>query len=129
MKLLLKALPIAALLACGTAFADDTCNNVTIKMSNRTTNEIKLTKFEYYDYDDNKWRTENLFGVDGEQKVEPSFAFSPKRDLGHIGNDKTKFRVSWKRHAGGSDWDPGPTVTTADFTCSDSMTKSIDITG
>ena len=109
------------------AFAADNCKNVTIKMVNRTSNEIKLTKLEYYDFDTPTWRTENAFGVDGEQKVEPNFAFSPKRDLEKVGNDRTKLRVSWKRHAGGSDWDPGPTVTTSEFTCKDSMTRTVDI--
>lgn len=123
----LIALCVGMALQANAAFASDTCKDVTVKMVNRTSNEIKLTKLEYYDYDKPTWRTENAFGTDGEQKVEPNFAFSPKRDLEHVGNDKTKIRVSLKRHAGGSDWDPGPTVYTTEFTCKDNMTKSIDI--
>ena len=123
------AIWIGMALQTNAAFASDTCKNVTIKMVNRTSNEIKLTKLEYFDFDQPTWRTENAFGVDGEQKVEPNFTVSPKRDREKVGNDKTKIRVSWKRHAGGSDWDPGPSVTTAEFTCKDSMTKTVDIVG
>ena len=125
------ALPVALLTlglnaaTIGSAQANDTCNNFTIKMTNRQSNEIKLTKLEYYDYDDHKWRTENVFGVDGEQKVEPNVFFSTKRDLQHIGGDKTNFRLSYKKHLGGSQWDDPKAITTADFTCSDNGSREI----
>lgn len=125
---LLAACALAALQA-GTATASDTCKDVTIKMVNRTDNEIKLTKLEYYDYDTGKWHREEVFGLDGEQKIEPDFAFSPTRNLQNIGNDKTKFRLSWKRHAGGVQWNSAPAVVTADFTCTNNTTRTIEVTG
>ena len=100
--LALAAAFVASIGSTGTAFAfGDTCSNVTIKLTNSTSSQIKVTKFEYYDYSAKEWRTEVMFGVDGYQKLEPGKSWSKKQDLEHIENDKTKFKVTYQSLIGG----------------------------
>jgi hypothetical protein len=115
------------LTAAATAFAQDTCSNVDIKLTNATADEIKVTKFEYYDYTDTKWRTESMFGLDGHQKLEPGKSWTKKQDLEHIEDDKTKFKVTYQWHIGGSKWGDPVTKVTTDFTCRDNMSKEVVI--
>jgi hypothetical protein len=105
----------------------DTAKNVTIHLHNATPDEIKVTKFEYYDYDDAKYRTESMFPVDGFQKIEHNATWSKTRDLEHIKDDKTKFKVTWQRHIGGTSWGSDQTTKTDDFTCHSDMSKQVDI--
>src|SRR5262245_49896189 len=123
---------VASIGSTGTAFAlGDVCGNVTIKLTNSTSGQIKVTKFEYYDYGAKKWRTEVMFGIDGHQKLEPGKSWSKKQDLEHIENDKTKFKVTYQSLIGGSKWEDPVSKKTGDFTCKDGMTKEvvIDVSG
>lgn len=126
--LLLWAIVGVLVWAPGRAFAlGDTCSNVDIKLTNETADEIKVTKFEYYDYAAKKWRTESMFGVDGHQKLEPGKSWSKTQDLEHIENDKTKFKVTYQSHIGGTKWDEPASKETTDFTCKDDMKKEVVI--
>jgi hypothetical protein len=128
-----RVLVVAAVVAVGSAapravFAiGDVCSNVNIKLTNATGDEIKVTKFEYYDFADGKWRTEVMFGADGHQKLEPGKSWTKKQDLEHVENDKTKFKVTYQSHIGGSKWGKSAGTETGDFTCKDGMTKEVVI--
>lgn len=114
------------LMATNTAFAwGDKCSNVVITLTNATADEIKVTKFEYYDYTAGKWRTESMFGVDGHQKIEPGKSWTKTQDLEHVKNDKTKFKVTYESHIGGTKWGPPVSKTTSDFTCADNIRKEV----
>jgi len=76
------------------ASADQLCRSVDIKFRNDVPRSIKILKFEYYDVEDAKWRTENVgnfFQIQG--------ATSGKMDesLEYVGNERiSKFRVHYK---------------------------------
>ena len=111
-----------------TAFAlGDTCSNVDITLTNSTAVQIKVTKFEYYDYTDKKWRTEVMFGVDGHKKLERGESWSKTQDLEHVENDKTKFKVTYEAVIGGTASGNPVSTTTSDFTCKDKMKKGVII--
>ena len=78
------------------AYASDTCKNARIEIINGTPDKVKLTKFEYYDYDKKKYRTENMFGTNGSDIIKQKDTMPYLRDLEQIGDDKTKFRVTYQ---------------------------------
>jgi hypothetical protein len=119
---------IAALLALAvTAFTSsnafaDTCNDVCIVLINNDIagKVIKATKFEYKD--GSKWKTENLLGLDGHQKIEPHDAAGFDRNLQGIGGERTQFKVTYKSEswlAEGPRWGDEVVETTDTFTCHD----------
>ena len=119
---------VVCLVVVNTAFAlGDTCSNVDIKLTNKTAGEIKVTKFEYYDYADDKWRTEVMFGLDGHQKLESGKSWTKRQDLEHVENDDTKFKVTYEGHIGGTKWSTPVSKTTSVFTCKDNMSKEVII--
>lgn len=97
-----------------------TCSNVKITLKNDTADEIKVTKFQYEDA--GAWPSENMFGVDGYQKIESGHGFTWTRDLGGTGGEKTRFKATYKHHIGGTSWGPDKTVTIGPFTCVDNNT-------
>lgn len=117
------------LAVANTAFAlGDTCSNVPIKLTNATNVKIKVTKFEYYDYDDQKWRTEGMFGADGHKNLQPGEVFSKTQDLEHIENDNTKFKVTYEENVDANKAGNPVAETTSDFICKDNMpTKEVVI--
>lgn len=109
-----------------TAFGlGDTCSNVDITLTNTTAAKIKVTKFEYYDYTDKKWRTEVMFGVDGHQKLERGASWSTTQDLEHVENDNTKFKVTYEADIDGTASGNPVSTTTSEFTCKDNMKKAV----
>ena len=134
MKKSLFVIPSLLLLGLGISLPQsamalgDTCKNVKITIKNDTPDEIKVTKFEYFDFDKNKFRTENLLGIDGQQKLEPNKSFTVTRDLGQIKNDKTNFKVTYQHKIGGTKFEPAVSETTASFTCRDGITKTVSLT-
>ena len=78
------------------------CENFTIILKNSCDGEIKATKFEYKD--GSNWKIENMFGVDGIQKIEQDHQLPFTRNLGGIGDENTCFRVTYKHHLGGTKW-------------------------
>lgn len=107
------------------AFARDVCKNVSIKIENGTSDTVKVTKFEYFDFDKNKYRTENLLGVDGQEKLNPGKSFTQTRDLGQVGNDRTKFRVTYRHQQGGIKFENPVSVTTPSFTCTNNSSQRV----
>lgn len=107
------------------AIAADNCKNVNITLKNGTRDEIKITKFEYFDFDKNKYRTENLLGLDGQQKLEPNKSFNATRNLEQIDNDRTKFKVTYRHKIGGNQFEPPVTEESPTFVCSDNISKTV----
>jgi hypothetical protein len=124
---LLPSLLVVALSAwmSPAAIAADTCENVAIGIKNGTRDEIKVTKFEYFDFDKNKYRTENLFGLDGKQSIERGQTFNVTRNLGQVGNDRTKFRVTYSHKIGGNKFEPPVTEVSPAFKCSNNDKKTV----
>jgi hypothetical protein len=107
------------------AFARDVCKNVNIKIQNGTADVVKVTKFEYFDFDKNKFRTENLLGLNGQEKLNSNKSFSITRNLQQVGNDKTKFRVTYQHQQGGIKFESPVSVTTAAFICKDGSSHPV----
>jgi len=103
-----------------------TCSNFDIILHNSTHGEIKATKFEYKD--GAKWKTENMFGLDGYQKIEKDHGVKFTRDLGGIGNENTQFRVTYQHHAGGTLWGDKLVETTGVFRANDNESKTVTLT-
>ncbi len=108
--------------------AGDNCKDVKITIHNSTPDEVKLKSFDYYDYDKNEWRHETLFPGDGFQKLESSKGLVWTRDLEHVGGDKTKFKVTYSHHIGGTKWGSDMVATTDSFTCTENLPKTVFIT-
>jgi hypothetical protein len=108
--------------------AGDNCKNVKITISNSTPDEVKVTSFEYFDYDRNTWRTENMLGIDGIQKLDASKGLTWTRDLEHVSNDNTKFKVTYEHHIGGVRWGAALSATTSEFKCTEGLAKTVVLT-
>ena len=125
-------LPLAALLSlffvaslAAPALAADKCKNVKLTVKNATSDTLKVKKFEYYDFDKKKWRTEALFGVDGHQKINAGKSWQKTRSLEHVDDDKIKIRVTYQHQIGGTKWESNKSVTTGSFVCKDNMSRTI----
>lgn len=103
------------------------CSDFEIIFENNSSDEVKVTKFEYYDYTNNKWKTENLFGLDGHQKINPGQSWAKERDLEKVEDRSTKFRATFKRRIGGNKWHDEETSDTVIFTCTDGGRKKVTI--
>lgn len=99
------------------------CQDFTVTLQNSTDGEIKVTKFEYKD--GSKFKTENLLGIDGHQKIEKDHSVSFKRNLQGIGNESTQFQVTYKHHIGGIKWGNENVQTTEVFTAQDNGNKTV----
>jgi hypothetical protein len=102
------------------------CENFTITLKNSTHGEIKATKFEYKD--GSKWKTENMFGIDGFKKIEQDHSIPFTRNLQGIGGESTQFRVTYKHHIGGTTWSTDKVETTETFTAYDNGSKTVTLT-
>ena len=102
------------------------CEDFKITLKNSTHGEIKAKKFEYKD--GSKWRTENMFGLDGHQKIEKDHQVSWTRNLGGIGDESTKFRVTYVHHIGGTKWGSNLTETTNSFVAHDNGSRTVTMT-
>ncbi len=100
-----------------------TCENFTITLQNSTDGEIKATKFEYED--EGTFKTENMFGLDGYQKIEKDHSVDFTRNLGGIGDETTRFRVTYKHHIGGTQWGVDNVQTTGSFVAHDNGSRTV----
>jgi len=103
-----------------------TCENFGITLKNSCDGEIKAKKFEYKD--GSNWKTENMFGIDGFQKIEKDHQIPFTRNLGGIGNESTQFRVTYCHHKGGSVWGGDIVETTNSFTAVDNGHMTVTLT-
>lgn len=118
----------SALTQGGKLLANDNCKNVVITITNQTPDEVKVKTFEYRDFDKENWKTENMFGIDGFQKLMAGQHYSWTRDLESVRDDKTEFRVTYVHHIGGSKWGSDLTETTDQFTCGEGLRKTVTLT-
>jgi hypothetical protein len=102
------------------------CQDFTIKLQNSTHGEIRTTKFEYKD--GSKWKTENMFGLDGYQKIEKDHYVEFKRDLEGVGGETTQFKVTYKHHIGGTVWSTEKYAYSDTFTAIDNGRKTVVMT-
>lgn len=102
------------------------CENFMITLQNSCDGEIKATKFEYLD--GSNWKTENMFNLDGHQKIEKDHAIPFNRALAGIGDESTKFRVTYKHHLGGTKWGPTLVETTDAFVAHDNGSHTVALT-
>lgn len=98
------------------------CQDFNIWLQNEARIEIKAVRFEYKD--GSSWKTENIFGVDGYERIDLYNTSFFKRSLQGIGDESTQFRVTYKLDEGYTSWglkkwgaDIVETVNT--FTCHD----------
>jgi hypothetical protein len=112
------------------ASAADVCKNVSITIENGTNDPIKVTKFEYQDTSavGNPFRTENLLGIDGQEKLNVGKSFTKKRDLRSIKNESTRFRVTYRHQIGGVKFEDPITEVTNTFDCRDGIFEKVTIT-
>ena len=103
-----------------------TASDFSITIHNSTDAEVKVTKFEYKD--GSSWKTENMFGLDGLQKIEKDHGVVFKRDLGGIGDESTQFRLTYQHHVGGTLWGTPICTTTSSFVCHDNGRKTVTLT-
>jgi hypothetical protein len=103
-----------------------TAENFKIILHNSTDAEVKVTKFEYKD--GSIWKTENMLGFDGYQKIERYHSIPFVRNLQGIGDEITHFRVTYKHHLGGTKWGPDICEVTDTFTCHDNDEKTVTLT-
>lgn len=102
------------------------CQDFHITLHNSTDGEIKVTKFEYRD--GTNFKTENMFGVDGHQKIEKDHGVVFKRNLEGIGDETTVFRVTFKHHVGGTLWGDDNVQTTDSFVAHDNGSRTVTLT-
>jgi hypothetical protein len=110
-----------------TAFARDVCKDVKITITNTTPDTIKVTKFEYFDADKNKFRTENLLGTNGREILDSNKSFTTTRNLGQVGNDATAFKVTYQHGIGGTKFESPISILTSKFTCTDGIDKTVSL--
>jgi hypothetical protein len=103
-----------------------TCDDVILVIRNETDVEIKATQFEYTD--EGRGETETIFGIDGSDRFDPGEEreYGP-RNLGGIGNENTRFTVTYKRHSG-NNWGPNLVHTTDTVNCDDNDRFTITLT-
>lgn len=102
------------------------CEEFTVTLQNRAHGEVKVTKFEYKD--GSTWKAENMFGLDGHQKIEKDHGFAFKRDLEGVGNECTQFRVTYQHHIGGTKWGDSRCEVTEVFMAEDKDKKTATLT-
>ena len=126
MKVLASLFTITSLTVAlmGSALAADKCKNFDIKILNSSGYQAKVTKFEYYDYDKTKWRTESLT----QRKLNNNIQWTWNRGLEHVKDDSTKFKVTWKIAAGPAGaWITQSSVNTNKFTCRSNGSKLVTL--
>ena len=102
------------------------CQDFKITLKNAAGGEIKATQFQYKD--GARWKTENMFGLDGYQKIEKDHQVTFTRDLEGIGSESTQFRVTYRHHIGGTVWGDEIVETTGSFTAYDNGSKTVTLT-
>lgn len=109
------------------ATAAAACKNVEIKLQNATPDTIKVTKFEYFDFDSNVPRIKNILEPSGEKILQSGTVHSANADLGQIGNKPTKFRVTYQHRQGPNTFADPVEVITDRFVCIDTSTHRVKL--
>jgi hypothetical protein len=96
-KLAMGMVVLGILVNSAGVLADQKCKNVDIKVDNQFGERIKVTKINYRDYEDKKWRDNDLKNTeiaDGKSKT-------ITETLEYVGNEKiTKMQVQFQYETG-----------------------------
>jgi hypothetical protein len=121
------------------------CKDVKIILRNNSSSLVKITKFEYFDFDKNKFRTEILQGLltlmfgptfsalsggsgDIAITIDAGKSVGEKENLAYVGNQKTLFKVTYqKRNAGDNSFGSLITQKSESFICRDDSTHTVDL--
>jgi hypothetical protein len=102
-----------------------TCANVEVKLDNRTSDTVKITKFEYYDTTQNIYIEKNLFGASGVEQVQSGKKHEAKRNFDLIDNRQTHFRVTYKHKQGPNNFAAAVEELSNPFACIDGSTHTV----
>jgi hypothetical protein len=102
------------------------CEDFLIVIRNETGVEVRVTKFEYRD--ENRSKVENIFGVDGSDRIDAGDSRNYERNLGGIGGENTEFTVTYQHRLGNNNWSANHVETTDTFECEDGERKTINLT-
>ena len=103
-----------------------TAGNFKIVIQNDTGVEVRASKFEYRD--ENKSKTENIFGPLGSVTINAGASKDYTRNLGGIGNEETEFTVTYQKRSGTNNWSANHVKTTDTFTCQDNDSFTVVLT-
>ncbi|WP_026927396.1 hypothetical protein [Granulicoccus phenolivorans] len=103
------------------------CENFTIHLFNDTGVEIRATKFEYRD--GTRSKTENMFGINGGDRIDSGGDERYVRNLQGIGSENTEFTVTYQQRQGTHNWSSNQVHTTGTFRAEDNGHEDIHITG
>ncbi|MBK8259040.1 MAG: hypothetical protein IPK82_41070 [Polyangiaceae bacterium] len=73
---------VSAILAVGAVASADNCKKPNVKVQNDRSAAIKVTKIQYFDTCDQKWRTEDV----SEKEIDAGKSFTFTDDLEYVGN-------------------------------------------
>ncbi|MEM8500943.1 MAG: hypothetical protein AAF542_23215 [Pseudomonadota bacterium] len=94
MKIVTLTLCLLSLLLSVTVMADQRCRSVDIRFENNVPRSIKILKFEYFDDEDDKWRTENVWNF---FQIVGATSGVVEETLEYVGNEPIPlFRVHYK---------------------------------
>jgi hypothetical protein len=99
-RILSLVMVAAAVTVAGQAAADN-CKSPDVKVVNERTTTIKVTKIQYFDECDNKWRIENVKATE----IEPGHSATFQDDLEYVGGCRiSKFKLfrSTRNSTGGA---------------------------
>jgi hypothetical protein len=126
-KLAIASALLVSLASGGTALAD-TCKKVDLKVTNKKSNKIKVTKFSFKCADDNEDRSESV--ANRELKNGESTTYEDQNLAGCEGRDMKYLTVHFNANCGGKWSATDYTVKKSDFTvakCSSNSDKQYAI--
>jgi hypothetical protein len=101
-----------------------TCANVDVNIQNGTPDTVKVTKFEYFDTNQNAFVTKNLLGASGTQELQSGTVHRATRNFAQV-DGRTKFRVTYQHKQGINNFAAPVRVTTDRFVCVDGSTHPV----
>lgn len=100
------------------------CRNVTMKVTNASGKEIKITDIDYYDPDAiGDWRSEPI----GSHKVDDGETWEKTRRLEKVNEQNTRIRVDYKLRDNDGDWGWTRRVESTSEVCSHDSTYTVTV--
>lgn len=82
------------------AYANDTCKEVTIKVTNKLKKKVQIVDISWFDFDKEKWR--DPYELKSEVKViQPGESRTYLKNLTGVKKDKTKVKVEYQKRKDG----------------------------
>ncbi len=105
-----------------------TCANVDVNIVNRTSDTVKVTKFEYFDTIQNIWIEKNILGANGVQQLLSGTNHLATTNFASIDGRNTRFKVTYQPKLGPNNFGPLDDKTTTQFRCIDGSRHVVNIT-